>query len=610
MACLPQTLCAFAVITGLALTPALGGPPPTRPAGAELRQPTSPEAAAPASNLPPVALLTSGSNVVAFYDEGKITAADVAERLAEPAFLADASQNAPADAATSDNEKIARHLAALRILVNAAVQRGFAKGLGWQFESRLVEQRVLADALGEETRRQVSVSEQEVADQLATNRFVLLGFDVVEAGRIGISAKKHGDKAPERAKAALAQIRRGKDFAAVAKEYSDLDPGLAQTTSYPANYWGKQNGLALGALGEGKVSDPLPVEDGFELVELKRIHLRDNPSPEQAKSSLRLTLTETTVAQRIADLMKAADGAFPFVPAPPPSPSTLNSQPSTNAVLLQCGQFAITREDVRGFTAQRGVPDLAEQKALEIIQQENAYQIQMGELARSMGFGQRPEVQKALRYALDKELAEKARRVLLPEFAGTLTFDENRIREAYDSKFTATFEPQIQYDVLVVPIGAPANAKPEEREAAVSNAQAKAEALIRRVQEGTRFDSLVGEPGVQFMGGQSRTVREGSALFPIVSNLKSGEVAAQPYEDFGGFCVLRVNKYEERRKMPYDLAKNYIVQDFRTQALGDLRRNFESVLLTRHHFTFGPPAAAARTGPSESAAAGKTNNQP
>lgn len=551
-------------------------------------------------------LLSSGSNVVASYDEGKITAADVAERLDEPSFLAEANQNAPAGVATSDHEKIARHIAALRILVNAAVQRGFAKGPGWQFESRLVEQRVLTDALGEETRRQVSVSEQEVADQLATNRFVLLGFDVVEAGRIGISATKQGDKALERAKEALAQIRGGKDFASVAKEYSDLDPSLAQTTSYPANYWGKQNGLTLGALGERKVSDPLPVEDGFELVELKRIHLRDNPSPEQAKSSLRLTLTETTVAQRIAELMKAADGAFPFVPAP--APSALNSQPATNAVLLQCGQFAITREDVRGFTAQRGVPDLDEQKALEIIQQENTYQIQMGELARSMGYGQRPEVRKALRYALDKELAEKARRVLLPEFAGTLTFDETRIRDAYDSKFTATFEPQIQYDVLVVPIGAPANAKPEEREVAVSNAQAKAEALIRRIQDGTRFDSLVSEPGVQFMGSQSRTVREGSALFPLVSSLKSGEVAAQPYEDFGGFCVLRVNKYEERRKMPYDLAKNYIVQDFRAQALGDLRRDFESVLLNKHHFTFGPPAAAAPTRPPESAAAGRTNS--
>jgi hypothetical protein len=548
------------VCLGCALAPdLLGGPPPGQAAISDLPPPSGLGVVAAVPGPPSSPLPASGSNTLATYDEGKITAADVAQRLDEPAFLADANENVPSGAVMDNNERVARHLAALRLLVSEAARRGFAKGPGWQFESRLIEQRVLADALAEETRHQVSVSDQEAANQYATNRFVVLGFDVVEAGRIGISAKKYGDKALDRAKEALAQIRGGKDFAAVAREYSNLDPGLAQPTSYPANFWGRPNGLALGALGEGKVSDPLPVPDGFELVKLERIHLRDNPSPEQAKNSLRLTLTETAISQHIAELAQAAAGAFPFVVTPPPSPSTLNPQPATNSLLLQCGQFTVTKEDVRGWAAQRGVPDFDEQKALDIIQQENGYQIQMGELARSMGFGQRPEVQKALRYALDKELADKARRVLLPEFAATLTFDDSRIRALYDSKFTASFDPQIQYDLLVVRIDAPANARPEEREAAVSNAQAKAEALIRRIHDGTRFDSLAGEAGVQLMTGQSRTVNESSALFPLVSGLKSGDVAPQPYEDFGGFCVLRVNQYEPRRKMPYDLAKNYIL---------------------------------------------------
>ena len=107
------------------------------------------------------------------------------------------------------------------------------------------------------------------------------------------------------------------------------------------------------------------------------------------------------------------------------------------------------------------------------------------------------------------------------------------------------------------------------------------------------------------MSGQSRTVREGSALAPLVAGLKAGEVAAEPYEDFGGYCVLRVNKYEPRRKMPYELARNYIVEGFRTEAMDDLRKNFEAVLLNKHHFTYGPPATA-RT--RDSAATGKTNN--
>ena len=110
------------------------------------------------------------------------------------------------------------------------------------------------------------------------------------------------------------------------------------------------------------------------------------------------------------------------------------------------------------------------------------------------------------------------------------------------------------------------------------------------------------------MSGQSRTVSEGSALAPLVAGLKAGEVAAEPYEDFGGYCVVRVSKYEPRRKMPYELARNYIIQDFRTEGLGDLRKDFESVLLNKHHFAFGPPPMA-RSHDSSSAATGKTNNQ-
>jgi hypothetical protein len=60
--------------------------------------------------------------------------------------------------------------------------------------------------------------------------------------------------------------------------------------------------------------------------------------------------------------------------------------------------------------------------------------------------------------------------------------------------------------------------------------------------------------------------------------------------------------------MPYELAKNYIVQDFRTEGLDDLRKNFEPVLLNKHHFTFGPPATA-RTRDSASSVTGKTNSQ-
>jgi hypothetical protein len=313
----------------------------------------------------------------------------------------------------------------------------------------------------------------------------------------------------------------------------------------------------------------------------------------------------TAGQDRIEEMARAAKDAFPFMVAQTNSlPSTLNPQPSTN-VVLRCGQLTLTKEDVRGLATQRGAPALDDQQMIEIIQQESGYQMQMGELARSMGFDKRPDVQKALRYELDKQLAAKARQALLPELAAGLTFEEGRIRKAYDETFKATFDPLLQYDLLIVPIVVPPNATAEAREAARTNALARAQALIRRIQDGASFDALAsGETGAQLMSGQSRTIREGSALAPLVAGLKPGEVAAEPYEDFGGYCVVRVSKYEPRRKMPYELARNYIIEDFRTEDLGDLRKNFEPVLLNKYHFAFGPPAAATR--PPGSALA-KTN---
>src|ERR1039458_8196451 len=94
------------------------------------------------------------TNAIATYDGGSITAGDVAEYLDEPHFLMDADQNARPNAAIGQEEKLARHLAALRILVKAARQKGLA-GAGWRVEVKLIEQGVLAQALTDEIRRGV-----------------------------------------------------------------------------------------------------------------------------------------------------------------------------------------------------------------------------------------------------------------------------------------------------------------------------------------------------------------------------------------------------------------------------------------------------------------------
>ena len=579
----------------------------------------------PATNPSPVAEAqpAGDTNVIATYDGGSITAGDVAEYLDEPHFVADAEQSTPPNAAFGQQEKLARHLAAVRILVKAARAKGLA-GPGWRLETKLIEGGVLAQALVEEIRRTVLVTDQELNDQYRTNRFKLLGMQTIEAARIGISAKKHGANALARANEALAAIRAGQDFAAVARQYSDLDPKTAQKDIYPPTFWGKGGAAALAELGEGKVSDPLPVEDGFELVKVDRINLPGNAGPEEAKAALRVRLAEPLAAERVGEMEKAAIAAFPFVATPTNSlpstlnpqpstpnapPSTLNPQPSTNLVLMSCGQFLLTTEDARGLAAERYL-HLDDQQLVATIERENTWRIQMGELARSLGFDKRPDVQKAVRCELDKQLALKARERVRYELAAQMPFPESRIRDIYDQNFTATLDALLQYDVLIVPTAVPPNATAEARETARTNALARAQDLIQRIQGGASFDTLAGsEAGVRLLSGQSRVVPDSSALAPLVAGLNPGEVAAQPYnfEDFGGYGVIRVKQYDPRRKQPYNIARNYILVSLRDDAMPDLMRHFESFLLDKYHFAFGPPATARTRDP---ASAPNPQNQP
>ncbi len=81
------------------------------------------------------------------------------------------------------------------------------------------------------------------------------------------------------------------------------------------------------------------------------------------------------------------------------------------------------------------------------------------------------------------------------------------------------------------------------------------------------------------------------------------------HSEESGFCVLRVGKSELRRKMPYEIARNYIIHDLRGEAVRDFHQHFETILLNRHHFFFGT-GAAGQTRVSAPADPARVNNQP
>ncbi len=507
-----------------------------------------------------------------------------------PAFHMDAEVNGPLDILMSGKEKAARHLAALRILAEHAHKAGLTTNAAWLAEAKLIEEGALARALTDQTRwdtQSTIATDEQAAAFYESNKFDLFPIQSVEARRMGFSAQKHGAEALTRARQASALLRAGKDFGEVAAQFSDLDAKAAQSDVYSSDILGKRGELKHQGWGEGKVTEPMAVADGYEIYRIERVNLNGDPDLQQGRQKARTVMAEGAVNERMEQLMKAAATAFPFFT----SGQTVSAQPA----ILACGQFALSHADAVALAQARGLPAGDDARVAEMVRNEAGEQIQLGELARGMDYGKRPEFQLALRYELDKELGEKAKNLLMPQFLADMTFSEERLRESYDKNFTATVDAQLEYDALVVPLRVAPGATPEERQNAVSNATAMAEGLIKKAQEGASLESLLAaDAGLQWLPRQSRVVNEGSALQSLVAGLKEGQVVSRPYEDFGGYCVLRVTHFEPRHKMPYEVARNYIAESFRNEAVTDLRRQFEAVLLKKHHFAFDPaPGGAA-----------------
>jgi hypothetical protein len=158
-------------------------------------------AESPSRSLAATELLPAGdTNVIATYDGGRVSAGAVAEAGEEPRFVVDAERYAPTNAISRD-EKLARHLAALQILVGEARRRGLDQAPEWRLQTKFLEQHLLREALITELLQGVLLSDEEVARYYESNKFRLLTIQAFEARRIGVQTRKHGEQARERAQA-------------------------------------------------------------------------------------------------------------------------------------------------------------------------------------------------------------------------------------------------------------------------------------------------------------------------------------------------------------------------------------------------------------------------
>ncbi|MEZ5458667.1 MAG: peptidyl-prolyl cis-trans isomerase [Steroidobacteraceae bacterium] len=148
----------------------------------------------------------------------------------------------------------------------------------------------------------VTVTEADLQDLYAQNREIYVTPERRRSRHILIPVDG-GDEAAARkqAESVLAEVRAGKDFAALARQYSK-DAGSAQQGGDLG--WSDKSAFvgpfadALFAMKEGETSDLVKTEFGFHIIRLDGIQ----PSKVQSFEEARLQLEDTVRRDKVADL--------------------------------------------------------------------------------------------------------------------------------------------------------------------------------------------------------------------------------------------------------------------------------------------------------------------
>ena len=130
----------------------------------------------------------------------------------------------------------------------------------------------------------------------------------------------------DEAKAIADQLKKGADFAALAKEKSK-DPGAADGGDL--GYFTKDQMVpefaeAAFKLDKGQISDPVHTQFGWHIIKVEDKRTKPTPTFEQVKVQLENYVAHRAQAELVDNLRKTAQIERLDKPAPQPDPSTLN----------------------------------------------------------------------------------------------------------------------------------------------------------------------------------------------------------------------------------------------------------------------------------------------
>jgi peptidyl-prolyl cis-trans isomerase C len=135
----------------------------------------------------------------------------------------------------------------------------------------------------------------------------------------------------DEAKAIEAELKKGADFAALAKEKSK-DPGAADGGDL--GYFTKDQmvpefSAAAFKLDKGQISDPVHTQFGWHVIQVEDKRIKPTPTFDQVKPQLENFVAHKAQAELVENLRKTATIERLDKPAPAPDPSALNPSAPT-----------------------------------------------------------------------------------------------------------------------------------------------------------------------------------------------------------------------------------------------------------------------------------------
>lgn len=502
--------------------------------------------------------------------------------------FADAEENWPYLGSDTEKMDAVRKALRERIYAAEAIKEGLDRGE--EYAASLEDARLSAflEAMFLRQHGPIQVSDEAIRQYYEERKslyyldeHLFLKYMVIASPNPADSSARR--EAHTRAIQALARLKRGEDFDAVAREYAS-DPNESARIVGPVPVKDVPRGWAAQVVGlqEGQVSDVIDLDGQFLIVQV----LERNPAGQQPYEKVRLAIrsklaeesAQTAKEEFIARLL----GSIPVKKIDHQAIEDPQAKPG--GTVIDSKVLKMSKEDFLRWVQQQTA---ATQRALRdsmgreaIVRKNLLLKPWVESQARKDNLDNDP----AFLLSLEKQrrflLAERFEKSLLarnPSFLEVTGEDLNRYYSAHLSSFKIPRKAEIRD--IIVKAENDLSQEPQARALAMRYAKEQAVALQRKIQEGkTTFDIAAHQHDSSFVPGSYFTVDEGTQPEPfdeVVFNLQPGQFAPEPLPVEEGYRIVQLNKIVPEVQLPLARVQDRIFQQVQREKEEKLRQRLE-----------------------------------